>query len=156
MAEFLLELMSEEVPARMQRRASDDLKKMFAERLGALELEYSRIETFVTPRRLTLVAADLPHAQPDRRQERRGPREDAPEQAIGGFLSSVGLTRADCEVREEPKGRFLWAVVEKKGRPTSEVLPEIITDVVTSFRWPKSMRDGRSNFRWVRREIDPV
>ncbi len=150
MAEFLLELLAEEMPARMQQRAADDLQRMFTERLTAAELAFAGLETFVTPRRLALVVNDLPLAQQDQRVERRGPREDAPDRAIDGFLRSVGLARTDCEVREEAKGRFLWAVVDNKGRPTQDVLPEIIVDVVSSFRWPKSMRDGHGNHRWVR------
>ena len=151
MAELLLELRSEEVPARMQRRAAEDLERAMAKALADNDMAHGAIQTFVTPRRVGLAVADVPTAQPDQRIERRGPRVDAPEKAVAGFLGSVGLTREQCEVRGESKGDFLWAVVDKRGRPAREVLAEIVAEIVGGFRWPKSMRDGRGGgFRWVR------
>ena len=150
MAELLVEFLSEEIPARMQARAAADLKRLVMERLGAAQLPYERNEAYATPRRLTLVVDGLPLAQPDQCIERKGPRTDAPDQAIAGFLGSVGLTRDACEVRETPKGTFLFAVVERKGRPAAAVLSEIIAEAAQAMPWPKSMRWAATTMRWVR------
>lgn len=155
MADFLLELFSEEIPARMQPRATEDLKRMFGEALKAASLAADRIEAYATPRRLALVAYGLPTAQPDVSEERRGPRADAPEQAIAGFLKSTGLSRDQLEERDDPKGRFLYAVIQRAGRPTAEILAEIVPQIVRDFPWPKSMRWGArsralGSLRWVR------
>ena len=151
MAEFLIELFSEEIPARMQARAADDLKRLVTEGLKAAGLAFDKAEAFATPRRLALVVDGLPERQPDLREERRGPRADAPEKAIQGFLASAGLSSADqCVKRETDKGTFLFAVVEKKGQATAGVLPGLIQQALAAFPWPKSMRWGNTGFRWVR------
>jgi glycyl-tRNA synthetase beta chain len=150
MAEFLLELLSEEIPARMQARAADDLKRLVTEKLKAAGLEFTRAEAFVTPRRLALVVDGLPLSQPDVREERKGPKVDAPEKAIEGFLRSVGMTRDQVTEVEDKKGTFLLAVIEKQGGPTADVIAEIVPDVIRSFPWPKSMRWGSGSLTWVR------
>ncbi len=150
MAELLLELFSEEIPARMQARAAEDLKGLVTGKLKAAGLEFSSADAYVTPRRLTLVLDGLPEKQPDVSEERRGPRVDAPEKAIQGFLASTGLTLDQCEKRDTGKGEFWFVVIEKKGEATADVLPEIILTSIRELPWPKSMRWGRNTFRWVR------
>lgn len=150
MAEFLLELLSEEIPARMQARAADDLKRLVAEKLKAAGLEFSKAEAFVTPRRLALVVDGLPVAQPDVREERKGPRVDAPQQAVDGFLRSTGLTLGQLAEVEDKKGRFYVAVIDRKGGATADVIAQIVPEVVRSFPWPKSMRWGGGSLTWVR------
>ncbi|MGH6620235.1 MAG: glycine--tRNA ligase subunit beta [Alphaproteobacteria bacterium] len=151
MAEFLFELFSEEIPARMQARAADDLKRLVTDGLKAAGLAFDKAEAFATPRRLALVVDGLPEKQPDLREERRGPRADAPEKAIQGFLASAGLSSVDqCAKREIDKGTFLFAVVEKKGQSTAVVLPGLIHQSLAALPWPKSMRWGHAGFRWVR------
>lgn len=150
MADFLLELFSEEIPARMQPRAAEDLKRLFNEALAEAGLAAAQVETFATPRRLALIAHGLPTATPDVSEERRGPRADAPAQAIEGFLKSTGLTRDQLEERDDPKGRFLYAVIAKAGRPTRDVLATAVPSIIRDFPWPKSMRWGAGTLRWVR------
>ena len=150
MAELLLELFSEEIPARMQKRAAEDLKKLVTDKLAKADLEFALAEAYVTPRRLALVIDGLPEKQPDVSEERRGPRVDAPEKAIAGFLGSIGLTRNQVEEREMPKGTFLFAVIEKTGAETRGVLPGIILEAIQELPWQKSMRWARNSFRWVR------
>ena len=150
MAELLLELLSEEIPARMQDRAAADLKRLVCDRIEKAGLTFDSAEAYVTPRRLTLVIDGLPDKQPDITEERKGPRADAPEQAIEGFLKSVGLTRDRVEERETPKGKVLFAVIEKAGAPTADVLAEILPDAIGALPWPKSMRWGAGESRWVR------
>ena len=150
MAELLLELFSEEIPARMQKRAAEDLKKLVTDKLAKAGLEFTAAEAHVTPRRLALVVDGLPEKQPDVSEERRGPRADAPEKAIAGFLGSVGLTRDQVEEREMPKGTFLFAVIEKTGAETKTVLPGVILEAIQELPWQKSMRWARNSFRWVR------
>ena len=150
MAELLLELFSEEIPARMQARAAEDLKGLVTGKLKAAGLEFSSADAYVTPRRLTLVIDGLPDKQPDVSEERRGPRVDAPEKAIQGFLGSTGLTLDQCVKRDTGKGEFWFVVIEKKGEATADVLPEIILSSIRELPWPKSMRWGRNTFRWVR------
>lgn len=150
MPELLLELFSEEIPARMQARAADDLKRLATAGLKDAGLEHGDIRAFVTPRRLTLVVDDLPEKQPDLREEKRGPKVDAPEKAIEGFLKANGLTREHCEERELDKGTFLFAVVEKNGADTKSVLPDLLAKAVADLPWPKSMRWGDGDMRWVR------
>ena len=148
MAELLVELFSEEIPARMQKKAAEDL--LLTRKLKKAGLNNSASAAHVTPRRLIAVIDGLPEKQPDTREERRGPKADAPEKAVLGFLGSVGLTRDQCEERETPKGTFLYAVVESKGADTRTVLPGIVADSIKELAWPKSMRWGRHAFRWVR------
>ncbi len=155
MADFLLELWSEEIPARMQAKARADLARLFAEKLAAAGLEVPPVETFSTPRRLALIARGLPAATAAVAEERRGPKADAPAQAIEGFLKSTGLSRDQVEEREDPKGRFLYAVIERPGRATTAVLVEVVEAIVRDLPWPKSMRWGAASLstaspRWVR------
>jgi glycyl-tRNA synthetase beta chain len=155
MAELLLELFSEEIPARMQARAAEDLSKLVTDGLKAADLGFDAVETLVTPRRLTLIVDGLPEKQPDLREERRGPRADAPEKAINGFLAGNGVTLDQCEKREMPKGTFLFAIVEQKGRAASEVIKDIIEDAMNKLPWPKSMRWADQKIRWVR-QLDRI
>jgi len=146
MPDFLLELLSEEIPARMQGRARADLARLFAEGLQKAGLATAGIETFSTPRRLVLIARDLPDATEAVSEEIKGPRATAPDQALAGFLKKTGLTREQLEERDG----VLFARIDRPGRPTSEVLAEIIAAIVRDFPWPKSMRWGDGNLRWVR------
>ncbi|MEO3434311.1 glycine--tRNA ligase subunit beta [Inquilinus sp. CAU 1745] len=150
MAEFLLELFSEEIPARMQARAAEDLKRLFGAALDGAGLTADRLESFVTPRRLVLVADGLPTAQPDVTEERKGPKADAPQQAIDGFLKATGLTLDQCERRETPKGPVWYAVSQKQGEATETLLPRIAYELICNLSWPKSMRWNENRFRWVR------
>lgn len=151
MAELLLELFSEEIPARMQARAGEDLKRLITDKLTAAGLAFTRAEAFATPRRLALVVDGLPESQPDLREERRGPRVGAPDQAIQGFLKANGLASLDaCEQRDTGKGVFWFAVVEKKGGRTAEMLPGLAAAAIAELPWPKSMRFAAQTFRWVR------
>ena len=150
MPDLLLELFSEEIPARMQARAAEDLKRLVTDKLVEAGLTYSSAGAFVTPRRLALTLTDLPEMTPAIREERKGPRADAPEKAIEGFLRSTGLTREDLETRDDKKGQILFAIIDKPGRPAADVIAEAVTDTVRTFPWPKSMRWGAGNLRWVR------
>jgi glycyl-tRNA synthetase beta chain len=151
MAELLLELFSEEIPARMQARASEDLKRLVTEKLKAAGLSFTRADAYATPRRLALVIDGLPTAQPDVKEEKKGPRVGSPQQAIDGFLKSAGLSSLDqCEKRDTGKGEFYFAVIEKKGGATSAVLERAIGEVLQELPWPKSMRWAGYGFRWVR------
>ena len=156
MSDLLLEFLSEEIPARMQARAAEDLRKAVTDRLVDAGLVYEGAKAFVTPRRLALALQGVPVRQPDRREEKKGPRVGAPEQAIAGFLKAAGLKSiADAKVQPDKKGDFYVAVIEKPGRPALDVIGEILPEVVKSFPWPKSMRWGvRSKdpgaLTWVR------
>lgn len=151
MAELLLELLSEEIPARMQTRAAGDLKRLVVDGLKDAGLSYGSLNAFAGPRRLTIVIDDLPTAQPDVTDERKGPGVGAPEKAIEGFLKANGLSSVDeAEVRDLPKGQFYFAVVERKGRPTAEVLKDLIEAALAALPWPKSMRWASGDTRWVR------
>ncbi len=151
MAEFLLELFSEEIPARMQARAAEDLKTQIRKFLESAGLTFDSAESFVTPRRIALVVDGLPAAQPDIREERKGPRVGAPDKAIEGFLKAAGIDTLDlCEKREDKKGDFYVYVSERKGRPTEEILAAATSDAMERFSWPKSMRWGAHASRWVR------
>ncbi len=150
MAELLLEILSEEIPARMQARAGEDLARLVTDALKAAGLAFEKPRSFATPRRLVLVIDGIPEAQPDVKDERKGPAVDAPEKAIQGFLGSVGLSLDHCEKRDIKGKQFLFAVIENKGRATAEVLAEIIVGVLAAFPWPKSMRWGAGDARWVR------
>jgi glycyl-tRNA synthetase beta chain len=150
MTELLLELFSEEIPARMQQRAATDLAGLLTARLKEAGIDTGDVTHFATPRRLTVVIGDLPEATADTREERRGPRTDAPEKAIEGFLRGSGITLDQAEVRETPKGSFYFAVIEKPGRATAELLAEILPSIIDDLPWPKSMRWGSHARRWVR------
>jgi glycyl-tRNA synthetase beta chain len=150
MPELLIELFSEEIPARMQAKAAEDLKKLVTNGLVEAGLTYSGTRAFATPRRLALVVSDLLAASAPVREERKGPRADAPEKAIEGFLRATGLTRDALETRESPKGDVLFAVIERPGRPAADIVAEVLEATIRSFPWPKSMRWGTGNLRWVR------
>ncbi len=149
MPELLLELLSEEIPARMQKRAAADLKRLVCDGLKAAGLEFSSAEAYVTPRRLALLVDGLPEKQPDVSEERRGPRADAPEKAMAGFKGSLP-DGAVIEERETPKGTFLFAVVDIKGRESNDVLAELLPKALGDLPWPKSMRWADYEMRWVR------
>ena len=151
MPDLLLELFSEEIPARMQARAADDLRKMVTDRLVAAGLVYEGAKAFATPRRLALTVHGVPVQQPDLKEERKGPKVGAPEQAIAGFLRAAGLTSiGEAKVQADKKGDFYVAVTEKKGRAAIDVIAEIVPEVVRAFPWPKSMRWGNGRLTWVR------
>jgi glycyl-tRNA synthetase beta chain len=156
MPDLLVELLSEEIPARMQARAAEDLRKAVTDRLVEAGLVYDGAKAFVTPRRLTLAVQGVPVRQPDRREEKKGPRVGAPEQAVAGFLKSAGLkSLSDAKVQPDKKGDFYVAVIEKPGRAALDVISEILPEVIKSFPWPKSMRWGAqsknpSALNWVR------
>jgi glycyl-tRNA synthetase beta chain len=156
MPDFLLELFSEEIPARMQARAAEDLRKLVTDALVGAGLLYEGAKAFVTPRRLVLAVKGLPVRQPDVKEERKGPRVGAPEGAIQGFLRSAGLNSIhEAKVVADKKGDFYLALIEKPGRPAIDVIAEIVPEVVKTFPWPKSMRWGEPSRRpgslaWVR------
>lgn len=151
MSELLLELFSEEVPARMQKRAGEDLVRLVTDALKAAGVEGRNARAYTTPRRLTLVIDGLPDKTPDVKEERKGPKVGAPQQAIDGFLRAAGLASIDeATVQEDKKGAFYVAVTEKKGRATADAVAEIVPAVIRAFPWPKSMRWGRGSLRWVR------
>ena len=151
MPDLLLELRSEEIPARMQRQAAENLKKLVTDALVNGGLVYEGAKAFVTPRRLALSIHGLPAKQPDLKEEKKGPRVGAPDGAIQGFLKAAGLTSiADAKVQNDKKGDFYIAITERKGRATQEVIAELIPSIVRSFPWPKSMRWGSGSLVWVR------
>ena len=156
MPDLLLELFSEEIPARMQARAAEDLRKLVTDRLVGAGLVYEGAKAFVTPRRLALAVHGVPARQADLREEKKGPRVGAPENAIAGFLKAAGLKSIkEAKVQPDKKGDFYVAVIEKPGRAAIEVIGEILADVVKSFPWPKSMRWGARSkepgaLTWVR------
>lgn len=152
MAELLLELLSEEIPARMQGRAAEDLKRLVAEGLKAQGLEAGEAKAFATPRRLTLVVEGVPAKSPDISEERKGPRVNAPEQAIAGFVKSAGLKSIkEAEVvKDEKKGDFYVVKVEKPGRAAKDIVAEVVPAVAAKFPWPKAMRWGSGKTTWVR------
>ena len=151
MGELLLELLSEEIPARMQRRAIEDLASLIRDKLAAAEIPAGELRSYVTPRRLVVIADGIAAVQPDRSEERRGPRVGAPPAAIDGFLRSAGLgSIEECEIRDTGRGQFYFAVVKRSGRPSAEVLPELIRAAIAELPWPKSMRWPGALLRWVR------
>ena len=146
MPQLLIELFSEEIPARMQVQAARDLDRMVRERLAEQGLLPEGLKTFAGPRRLTLAAEGLPAAQGDRHEERKGPRVGAPDAAIEGFLRSTGLSRDQLV----EKDGVWFAHIHRKGRPTPEIVAEILDQVIRNFPWPKSMTWGTGTLRWVR------
>lgn len=146
MPQLLIELFSEEIPARMQQGAARDLERMAAERLKAAGLGYEALTTWAGPRRLTLVVDGLPAATPDREEELKGPKASAPEQALDGFLRKTGLTRDQLVERDG----VLFAVISQKGQSTADLIPSMVDGIVRGFPWPKSMRWGSGTLRWVR------
>ncbi len=156
MPDLLLELFSEEIPARMQAKAADDLRRMVTDKLVAEGLVYEGAKAFATPRRLTLTVHGIPARQSDLKQERKGPKIGAPDAAVQGFLKAAGLKSLDeAKVQRDPKGDFYIALIEKPGRATLDVLADILPVIVRTFPWPKSMRWGERSARpgalnWVR------
>ena len=151
MADLLLELFSEEIPARMQQQAARDLERLVAGALSDQGLLFEAVKAFGGPRRLTLAIKGLPEKQPDVREEKKGPRVNAPKKAIDGFLRSTGITLEECQKRDDGKGEFYVAVISVAGRPTREVLPGTFAETLGKFPWPKSMRWGTAGqSRWVR------
>jgi glycyl-tRNA synthetase beta chain len=152
MPDLLLELFSEEIPARMQARAAEDLKKLVTDRLVAAGLLYEGAKAFATPRRLALTVQGVPARQADQREEKKGPRVGSPDGAIKGFLKAAGLASIDQAKIEKDakKGDFYVAVIEKAGRDAIDVIGEIVPEVIKGFPWPKSMRWGDGRLTWVR------
>ncbi|MGM4925989.1 glycine--tRNA ligase subunit beta [Tardiphaga sp. 804_B3_N1_9] len=156
MPDLLLELFSEEIPARMQAKAAEDLRRMVTDRLVAEGLVYEGAKAFATPRRLTLTVHGIPARQSDLKQERKGPRVGGAEAAIQGFLKATGLASLDeAKIQRDPKGDFYIALTEKPGKPTVDVLAEILPIIIRTFPWPKQMRWGAASAKssaltWVR------
>ena len=150
MPDLLIELFSEEIPARMQARAAEDLKARMTDGMVEAGLTYAHAAAFSTPRRLVLAVEGLLERSPDLREERKGPRVDAPEKAVEGFLRGAGVTRDQLEVRDTGKGEVFFALIEKPGRAAEEIVAEVLEAVIRSFPWPKSMRWGSGSLRWVR------
>mgnify|MGYP001585898744 CR=1 FL=1 len=143
MTDFLLELRSEEIPARMQEKARADLAELFEARMRALNLAFEALETYATPRRLALIVRGVAATTTPMTEERKGPRADAPAAAIEGFLRSTGLTRGQLVEREDAKGGgILFAVIERPGVPSSSILASAAVHAIHAFPWPKSMRWG--------------
>ena len=151
MPELLLEILSEEIPARMQARAADELRRLVCDGLEKAGLAFEAAEAHVTPRRLALVVRGLPERQPDVEEEKKGPKVGAPEQAVQGFMKANGLASIDqAELRDTPKGQFYFSVRRIEGRATAEVLPELLNEAADKLPWAKSMRWPASRQRWVR------
>jgi glycyl-tRNA synthetase beta chain len=156
MPDLLLEFFSEEIPARMQARAAEDLRKTITDALVAAGLSYDGAKAFATPRRLALAVAGIPARQPDVKEERKGPRVGANEIAIAGFLKAAGLASVEqAKVQKDPKGDFYVAVIEKAGKPAIDVIAAIVPEIAKAFAWPKSMRWGEGSAKpgalnWVR------
>ncbi len=159
MHNFILELYSEEIPAAMQAQAAADLAQKIQTFLAGFEVTASQIDSYVTPQRLAVLAYGLPENLPGKREEKKGPRINAPEKAVQGFLRTNNLSNnlpgnrqgTDAlNVREDPKGAFYVLEINQRDRPLTDALAEFLPDMITSFSWPKSMRWGRSSLRWVR------
>src|SRR3954451_20417641 len=157
MPDLLLELFSEEIPARMQAKAAEDLRRMVTDRLVAEGLIYEGAKAFATPRRLALTVHGIPARQSDLKEERKGPRVGGPEAAIQGFLKATGLTSLDeAKIQRDPKkGDFYIALIEKPGRATLDVLADVLPVIIRTFPWQNSMRWGERSSRpgalqWVR------
>ncbi len=150
MPDLLLELFSEEIPARMQARAASDLKRLVTDALVEAGLTYASAGAFSTPRRLALSVEGLTAESPTLTEERKGPRTDAPEKALDGFLRSTGLTRDQLEARDDKKGQVWFASITKPGRPAAGIIAEVMPGIIENFPWPKSMRWGAGQMRWVR------
>jgi glycyl-tRNA synthetase beta chain len=150
MAELLIELFSEEIPARMQAKAAEDLARLVTRKLSAGGIAHGAVAAHATPRRLVLAVDGLPVRQEAVEEERRGPRVGAPPAALEGFLRSAGVTVEQCEQRDTGKGVFYFARLRKEGRPTADVLPELLAETILEMPWPKSMRWSGHALRWVR------
>jgi glycyl-tRNA synthetase beta chain len=150
MADLLIELFSEEIPARMQAGASDALKRLVTDGLVEAGLTYAHAQAFATPRRLALAVQGLSEHSPTTREERRGPKVGAPEKAVEGFLRSTGLSMDDLEIRDDKKGQVYVATVVTEGRAAPAIVAEVLETSIRNFPWPKSMRWGAGSLRWVR------
>src|SRR6478752_7725773 len=156
MPDLLLEIFSEEIPARMQAKAADDLRRMVTDKLVAEGLVYEGAKAFATPRRLALTVHGIPARQPDLKEERKGPRVGGAEPAIQGFLKATGLSSiSEAKIQSDKKGDFYIALIEKPGRPAIDVLADILPVIIRTFPWPKSMRWGERSAKsgslsWVR------
>ncbi|EKE44751.1 hypothetical protein OCGS_1134 [Oceaniovalibus guishaninsula JLT2003] len=150
MPDLLIELLSEEIPARMQARAADDLRRLVTDGLVEAGLTYAHAGAFVTPRRLTLHVEGLTDRSPDSREDRKGPRVSAPDKAVEGFARGAGVARDALVARDTGKGEVWFAVIDRKGRPASDIVAEVLERTIRDFPWPKSMRWGRGTLRWVR------
>ncbi|WP_380053208.1 glycine--tRNA ligase subunit beta [Falsihalocynthiibacter sp. SS001] len=150
MADLLIELFSEEIPARMQARAAADLKKMMTDGLVEAGLTYASAGAFATPRRLALSVEGVLSESPDTVEERKGPKVGAPDKAIEGFLRGAGVAKEDLQVRDDKKGQVYYAVIKKSGRPAAEIVAETLEATIRNFPWPKSMRWGTGSLKWVR------
>ena len=150
MPNLLIELFSEEIPARMQRKASSDLEQLLTEGISDLGLTYESSANFSTPRRLTLVLENVSSKSLSRVEEKRGPRKDAPEKAIQGFLKNTGLELSQLEVRQEKKGEFYFASIRTEGRKAADIISAVLEKTIRNFPWRKSMRWGESSLKWVR------
>lgn len=150
MPDLLIELFSEEIPARMQKRACEDLKKHVTDGLVEAGLTYASAGAFATPRRLALSVEGLLAASPTTVEERKGPRVDAPAKALEGFLRGAGVTKDDLDVRDEKKGQVYVAKITKQGRPAADIVAEVLEKTIRNFPWPKSMRWGNGSLKWVR------
>ncbi|GAA3870611.1 glycine--tRNA ligase subunit beta [Celeribacter arenosi] len=150
MADLLIELYSEEIPARMQKRASEDLKKRVTDGLVEAGLTYASAGAFATPRRLALSVDGLLTESVTTVEERKGPRVDAPEKALEGFLRGAGVSKESLEIRDEKKGQVYVAKITKPGRPAAEIVAEVLEATIRNFPWPKSMRWGNGSLKWVR------
>ena len=142
MPDLLIELFSEEIPARMQEKAAADLQKAMTDGLVEAGLTYAGARAFATPRRLALTVQGLTADSPTLREDRRGPKVGAPDKAIEGFCRGAGVSREDLEQRDEKKGTFYYATVVTQGRPAAEIVAEQLEKTVRHFPWPKSMRWG--------------
>jgi glycyl-tRNA synthetase beta chain len=156
MPELLIELFSEEIPARMQAKAAEDLKAMITNGLVEAGLVYEGAQAHATPRRLVLSVEGLNAKAADTREERKGPRTDAPKPAIDGFLKSTGLKLDELTVQDDKKGKVYIATIKKAGRTTTQVVAELVPDVIRKFPWPKSMRWGSGHLRWVRQLLSII
>ena len=150
MPDLLIELFSEEIPARMQGKAASDLQKLVTDGLVEAGLTYKSAAAFSTPRRLTLSVEDLLAESKPVREERKGPKVGAPDQAIDGFLRGAGVTRDNLEIRDDKKGQVYFAVIKKPGRMAADIIAEILEKSIRNFPWPKSMRWGTGTLKWVR------
>lgn len=150
MADLLIELFSEEIPAGMQARAAEDLKRLMTDGMVEAGLTYAGAASFVTPRRLVLTVENLLTESPTVVEERKGPKVGAPEKALEGFLRGAGVCKDDLEIRDDKKGQVYFAKITKPGRPAAEIIAQVLDHTIRNFPWPKSMRWGTSPLRWVR------
>ena len=150
MADLLIELFSEEIPASLQEQGAKNLKNLITNGLVSAGLTYSSAAAFHTPRRLTLAVEGLLEASPTVQEERKGPKVGVPDQAIQGFLRSVGLAMDDLEIRDDKKGQVYFAKITKPSRFAIQIVAEVLEATIHNFPWPKSMRWGSGSLRWVR------